>query len=112
MQTFNSAKCIALFNTDGKWVSQAHNISSVDDILNFFSPCEKSVEQINLDKYHKVYYSPDKIDSRGIMGITTDSEDERKMLTSPLLLVYCDDIQPINMTETAEKFIRDKLTLY
>lgn len=83
---------------ENKWTSKEVTISSIQDILDIFNPCQKDVEQVNLSLYSKVYYSVGLMKD-GVDAIVKDQDDDRQFMCSPILLVECDNEKPIDITD-------------
>lgn len=78
-----------------------------------------SVSQINIDKYHKVFYNPSNENfTRGIsgwvymkeeldesIGVWVPTSNKDYFIGDKILLSLCDDKKPIDITETAKEFI-------
>lgn len=109
-----SARCI-FFNIDTKEEKEV-TVFSVEDIRSLFESKDK-VTQINIDKYHKVYYDASRI-SEGISswcsvyetydsetGFWEDCIGKDFILGNNVLLVLCDDTKPIDITEESKEFM-------
>jgi hypothetical protein len=109
MLEFN-AKCVKYEkDKSGSWVSSETIIKSIQDILNIFKPHEDTVQQVDIDMFHKVYYSTDFISESGVDGFLIDADGTRRMLVSPLLFVECDEEKPINISSDSLKKITDSI---
>ena len=110
------AKCI-LFDIKTKSSTEC-TVTSVQDIIDIASNGVKDdIVQINIDKYHKVYYNhADK--GRGVSGWVIkhayfdsvlktwiNKRDRDFFVGDKLLFVLCDDNNPIDITEDAYNFI-------
>lgn len=124
MNKFN-ARCI-LFNLKSKeWHEVV--ITSVEDIKNILtlndSNSKDKVTQINIDKYNKVYYNSSNL-SRGISGwcythaehdefsgewVTCEGKDY--IIGDLVLLVLCDDVKPIDITDKSKEYMISCLKL-
>lgn len=106
-----NAKALLLKKENGEWKEEEITIKNVVDIRAVFTPYESTVDQVNLDRYRKVYYTmgflKDGIDAR-----TVDMDDNRAYLVSPLLLVQCDDEKPIDLTEEVLQSIKNSIDFF
>lgn len=94
-----------------EWVSKEVTISSIQDILNIFKPCQKDVEQVNLSLYSKVYYSVGLM-KNGVDAIVKDQDDDRQFMCSPLLLVECDREKPIDISDEMLKSMEETIDFF
>lgn len=115
------AKCI-LFDTNTQEGTEVI-ARSTQDIVDMLGG--SSVSQINIDKYHKVFYNPsDENFNKGVSGwvylkeelneninawVSTESKDY--FVGDKILLVLCDDTKPIDMTDTAKEFIMSCISI-
>lgn len=94
-----------------EWTSKEVTISSVQDILDIFEPCQKDVEQVNLSLNSKVYYSVGLM-KNGVDAIVKDQDDDRQFMCSPLLLVECDSEKPIDITDKMLKSMEETIDFF
>jgi hypothetical protein len=104
------AKAVVLTKTENGWEKSYKTLKSVDDIKKTFTPHEDNVTEVHLDKYRRVYYS---------LGFLTDGveakilqEEDTHFMASPLLLVYCDDEKPVDITDETLKSIEESIEFY
>lgn len=109
------AKCI-LFNTDTQEGTEV-TVKSSQDIIDMLGG--SSVSQINIDKYHKVFYNPsienfnngvsgwvhlkEELDESNGVWVSTEGKDY--FVGDKILIVLCDDTKPIDIDDTAKEFI-------
>lgn len=103
-----NAKALLLNKENGKWKEKEITIKNVSDIRAVFSPYESTVDQVNLDRYRKIYYSLGFLKD-GIDAKTVDMEDDRAYMVAPLLLVQCNDEKPIDLTEEVLQSIKNSI---
>ena len=108
--SFN-ASALLLKKNDGVWCEDKVEINSVNDILKIFIPYENNVAQVNINKYLKVYYCVQFI-TDGIEARVTDMDCTTHYMSSPLLLVECDDDKPIKLSDEALKKLKDTIDFY
>ena len=106
-----NAKALLLNKENGEWKEREVTIKSVADIRAIFAPYESNVDQVNLDRYRKVYYSMGFL-KHCIEARTVDMDDNRAYLVSPLLLVQCDDEKPIDLTEEVLQSIKNSIDFF
>lgn len=104
--------CLMKREEDGKWSEEIVNIDSIDDILDIFSPYQMYVEQVDLDKYRKVYYTVENLASQGVVAKIEDADGVLHFMASPLLLVQCNDKEPIKIESSVKDSIVNELKLY
>lgn len=106
------ARCI-LFDTDTYEKSEV-TVESIEDIVNIIGDGIKdSIRQIDITKYHKVYYNnSEKLLKNGVSGWINglmryddslesyiESDFKEYFVGNKLLLVLCDDKFPVDMNE-------------
>lgn len=95
---------------DGK--ESEYEIRSADDIRNFLGD-GVSVTQVNLSKYHKVYYSMEMLERYGIVDCkVVDMNGDTHFMHTPLLYVKCDDSEPVCICEQSKKIIEGAIDFY
>lgn len=104
--------CLMKRGEDGKWSEEIVSIDSVDDILDVFSPYQMYVEQVNLDRYRKVYYTVENLATQGVVAKIEDADGVLHFMASPLLLVQCNDEEPIRIEPSIKDSIINELKLY
>ena len=95
---------------EGFWqVPKKVDIDTSDDIKTWVSGKRNGrCDQINIDKYHKVFYCMDNIKQDGVNAkVKTDTNTE--FACSPLLFVLCDDSKPIPMKKSEVKFFLERI---
>lgn len=118
---FSANSILCHIDTDNSTMTYEEvTITSQEDIFNLIGDGKVgSVKQVNIDKYHKVFYDyTDEAFSNGVSARVktyayhdkearkwVDFESEEFVLGDKLLLVLCDDKVPIDMTEDAKQFI-------
>ena len=105
-----SAKACVLKKEDGNWVESTVKIFNRQSFLDVFKTRD-TLEQVNLDKYRKVYYCSSNIKDE-ILSKVTDMGGETHYMGSPLILVECDDVKPIDITDKVKEEIKERLELY
>lgn len=118
------AKCL-LFNKDTKEFTE-QIITNTKDIIDIIGGGIKgATTQVNVDKYHKVYFnSCDEFIERGVSGwINTKeyynydtntwvTEEGKEYFTGDeILLVLCSDEYPVDITEDAKDFIMSCISI-
>lgn len=107
------AKAKLLEKLGDSWESKSVVISSVDDIRNYFKPYQSEVTQVNVSLHEKVYYCSYLIKPTGIEATIIDEiTGEKFYMCSPLLLVQCDNIKPIDITEDCYENIKARIDFY
>lgn len=115
------AKCI-LLDTNTQECTEVI-VKSSQDIIDMFGG--SSVSQINIDKYHKVFYNPssenfdngvsgwvhlkEELDESNSVWVSTEGKDY--FVGDKILLVLCNDTKPIDMTDTAKEFIMSCISI-
>ena len=61
-------------------------VTILDDILDVFSPYQMYVEQVDLDRYRKVYYTVENLATQGVVAKIEDADGVLHFMASPLLL--------------------------
>lgn len=108
--SFN-ANAVLLKRDDTTWTEERVKITSVDDIRKIFTPYQSDVSQVNIDKYQKVYYCV-KFMKTGVEAKVTDENCETHYMVSPLLLVECDDIKPVDISNEVLEKLKDSIDFY
>ena len=81
---------------DGNWEEKSLIVRNVNDIKNAFKGDE--VTQVNLNKYHKVFYATKDIERHGsICSKVRDESGELFFMASPVMLALCDNEKPISI---------------
>lgn len=106
------ARCV-LLDTDTNEKSEV-TVESIEDIVNIIGDGIKdSIRQIDITKYHKVYYNNSaKLLKNGVsgwinglmryddsLGSYIESDFKEYFVGNKLLLVLCDDKFPVDMNE-------------
>lgn len=109
MDSFN-AKCLKIEKQkDGSWkesFEQIHNSKEMIDLVG------DGVEQVNISKYIKLYYSIEGIEKWNGVQSTYKNDNLMEYMASPLLLVECDDTVPIDITHETIEEIKSHLMLF
>lgn len=93
---------------DGKWEEKSLVVRNVNDIKLAFNGDE--VTQVNLNKYHKVFYTTKDIERHGsICSKVVDESGDLFFMASPVMLVLCDDEKPISITGDDMKLFKDSI---
>ena len=109
------AKCI-LLDTNTQECTEV-TVKSSQDIVDMLGG--SSVSQINIDKYHKVFYNPSEENyNKGVsgwvylkeelnedIGVWVSTEGKDYFVGDKILLVLCDDEKPIDINDTEKEFI-------
>lgn len=114
---FNS-KCLLFNKNTGNFTEVV--VNSIQDIIEIVGGGVKTdVTQVNIDKYHKIYYNSSEASMvNGVSGWITLKEEYDEMTGNwiscknkdyftgdEILLVLCDDKKPINITDEAKEFM-------
>ena len=110
MVDFN-ADAILLKRVDGAWIEEKVFLKNVESIRQIFDPFREDIEQINISKYKKIYYSIGNLVD-GIDATVSDMNDDRHYMVSPLLLVQCDDAKPVSISDEILKEIKDAIDFH
>ena len=113
---FNADGVLVFKGEDGEWCTDKNiTINTVGDIHNAVVSKENienyKAEQININKYEKVFYSFEN-SIKGVDAKVTTDDGTVEMAFSPLLLVNCDDTKPIKMNEKVLSEIMSKIELF
>lgn len=109
MAVFDASAVLLKKNiAEDRWDKSTVRISSVDDIHKAVGG---SATQVDLDKYHKVYYDASGFASSGVLVHVRDCQSNIQFLPSPILLVLCDDEKPIDLDDVAYGDFFDGLEL-
>ncbi len=82
------------------------HIDDVEDIKNVFNGCK--VHTIHASKHLKLYYIMEDIQENGVAHIIY-GEEGNDYLPNRVLCVFCNETQPITMTEEARQEFRTLL---
>ena len=107
--TYNAKACV-LTKEDGNWLESTVKIFNRQSFLDVFKTRD-TLEQVDLDKYKKVYYCSSNITTE-VLSKVTDVNGETHYMGSPLILVECDDMKPIDITDKVKEEIKERLELY
>ena len=109
--TFNADAVLMVRDMDGNWKEKKVKVTSVEQ-LKMLVGKGYVVEQINVDKYHKIYYSLAELEKYGKITAHYRTDEEFHMMSAPILLVLCDDVKPINITSDALTKMKEMINLY
>lgn len=117
--TFNVKAILFNVKTNESKEVTFRGMETVEELLD-----TSSISQISIDKYHKIYFnSSESVISNGITGwVTIDKEYDSNLgwvdtvqkefiAGENIVLLLCDDSQPIDMTEKAKEFIISHLKI-
>ena len=107
-----TAKGLLLEKTEQGWSEKYVDLLEPMDILKVLGTDKKGITQVDIDKYRKVFYSMTNLDKYGSITAMMDANEERWYMVSPLLLVECNDNEPILLSKRVETEIKDLITLY
>lgn len=110
LEKYDAKVCVLTRDDKGTWNESVANVSNRQSFLDVFKTRD-TLEQVNLDKYRKVYYCSSNIKDE-ILSKVTDMEEETHYMGSPLVLVECDDAKPIDITAKVKEEIKERLELY
>lgn len=108
--TYDAKACVLTRDEKGNWTESFTRVSNRQSFLDVFKTRD-TLEQVNLDKYRKVYYCSSNI-TTSILSKLTDMEEQTHYMGSPLILVECDDIKPIDITDKVKEEIKERLELF
>ena len=97
---------------NNQWTEKYVDIKEAQDILTVLQTNKKSITQVDIDKYRKVFYSMDNLERYGSISAKIDAHEERWYMVAPLLLVECNDNEPIMLSKKVEEEIKELITLY
>ena len=106
------ANGLVLEKTDTGWIETYVELKGITDILSVLGTDMKGITQVNIDRYRKIFYSNKNLEKYGSISAMIDVNEERWYMVAPLLLVECNDIEPIILSKKVENEIKDKITLY
>ncbi|MBQ8234387.1 MAG: hypothetical protein IJZ36_02235 [Bacilli bacterium] len=106
------AKGLLLEKQDDIWTEKYVSLDKPQDILTVLQTNKKSITQVDIDKYRKVFYSMDNLERYGSISAMMDANDERWYMVAPLLLVECNDTEPIMLSKKVEQEIKELIKLY
>ena len=94
---------------EGFWqMPKKVDINIIDDIKTLVAGKSNGrCDQINIDKYHKVFYSMDNLMQDGV-NAKIKLNNRIEFACSPLLFVLCDDNKPIKLPEEEIKFFLER----
>ena len=110
LEKYDAKACVLTRDNNGTWNESFVNVSNRQSFLDVFKTRD-TLEQVNLDKYRKVYYCSSNIKDE-ILSKVKDMEGETHYMGSPLILVECDDVKPIDITDKVKEEIKERLELY
>lgn len=110
MFDFN-ATAILMEKVNDAWTEKEIEIKNVQSLREVFEPHNDNIEQVNLDKYRKVYYSMGFL-NEGIDAKLIDMNDETHYMVSPLLLVQCDDSFPKKISPEVAESIKKAIDFH
>ena len=109
MDSFN-AKCLKIEKQkDGRWKESFEQIHNSKEMIELVGD---GVEQVNISKYIKLYYSIEGIEKWNGVQSTYKNDSITEYMGSPLLLVECDDNVPIDITKETIDTIKANLVLF
>lgn len=108
--TYDAKACVLTRDENGNWIESFTRVSNRQSFLDVFKTRD-TLEQVNLDRYRKVYYCSSNI-TTSILSKVTDMEEQTHYMGSPLILVECDDVKPIDITDKVKEEIKERLELF
>lgn len=109
--TFDAKAVLLERKSEGVWSEKEVRITSYDDIKNLVG-FKTFTERVDIDEYHKLYFSVDHlIECGGLVAFATTG-DRTHFMAAPILLVYCDGVKPIDITPDSLKKMRELVDLY
>ena len=109
--TFDAEAVLLVRSESGTWSEKRVKITSVGQ-LKLLVGEGYSVEQVNVDKYHKIYYSLVNLEKYGSITAHYKSDEELHMMSAPILLVQCDDSKPVDIMPDSLKKMKEMLDLF
>lgn len=106
------AKAVVLERDEqGEWKEREVRVFNRKSFLDVFKDDRDTLTQVNLDRHRKVYYCSSNIKTE-ILSKVRDENEEMFYMGSPLLLVECDDINPIDIRDEVKEDIKREIELY
>lgn len=97
---------LLLIKEETGWVEKELNITTSDEIKACF---KNSLKEVRLDKYRRVYYS---ISERGVDARVKDINNDTHYMSSPILLIECDDKEPIRISDNIKNSIKETIDFF
>lgn len=107
---YDAKACVLTRDESGNWNESFTRVSNRQSFLDVFKTRD-TLEQVNIDKYKKIYYCSSNITTE-ILSKVTDIEEQTHYMGSPLILVECDDVKPIDITDKVKTEIKERLELF
>ena len=105
-----SAKCLKIEKQkDGTWKESYEQIHNSKEMIAIVG---QGIEQVTISKYIKLYFSTEGIEKWNGVQSKYKNDVMTNYMASPLLLVECDDIKPIDITQETIDKIKTNLELY
>ena len=101
-----NAKAVLVEKSNDGWTDSDVIINSVDDIRNCF---KFEIAEVRIDKYRRLYYT---ISEDGVQAKIKDEDGNMHYMSSPLLIVQCDDEKPINISNNILNSIKETIDFF
>lgn len=109
--TYDAKAVVLERDEEGKWKEREVRVFNRKSFLDVFKDERDTLTQVNLDRHRKVYYCSSNIKTE-ILSKVRDENEEMFYMGSPLLLVECDDINPIDIRDEVKEEIKREIELY
>ena len=109
--TYDAKAVVLERDEEGNWKEREVRVFNRKSFLDVFKDERDTLTQVNLDRHRKVYYCSSNIKTE-ILSKVRDENEEMFYMGSPLLLVECDDINPIDIRDEVKEEIKREIELY
>lgn len=109
-EEYNAKVCVLTKDENGTWKESTAKVFNRQSFLDVFKTRD-TLEQVNIDVHRKVYYCSSNITTQ-ILGKVKDVNDNMHYMGSPIMLVECDDVKPVDITDKVKEEIKERLELF